>query len=94
MDATRIDFLLTENEKLKAQLAIARDALIQYKALIINHGWNAPELDKALNQLDLTPHAVVEVRCENGHSDIWEADNAGTNYSLKGTLIVWPEEEL
>ena len=77
--------------KFKAQLAVARDALEKMPLTGIYGQYRS----KALKQITIESHAVVEVGVldpdENKIPDRYEA---ATNWStqIKGTLIVWPKE--
>jgi len=74
-----------ENQKLKAQLAVARDALKQYVVDFVS----TSVAKKALKQIDLEPHAVREVGVTFYSDDIGASGN--NKSKIRGTLIVWPK---
>lgn len=87
--------LVDENQTLKAQLAMAKEALEQNKRECkLVTPWSSLVLltsEQALSKLSITPHAVVESSYMlNFHKQWIETDFKGDVH--KGTLIVWPKE--
>jgi len=88
---------IAEIDSLKAQLAIARDALgyakdqIKAKNDHENGYYYQLYLDvcKALACIDVKPVAVVEVDVYQNSDDSWWADQDLAAENHKGTLVVW-----
>jgi len=80
-----------ENEKLKAQLTIAREALDQ----LMKHGdknwWGPTKAAKALTQIDLKAKAVVETYSYLDKDRVYRS--APNCQGIPSTLIVWSEDK-
>jgi len=89
--------LKDEIQTLRAQLAIAREALEVYIKIDIclctDTICNKCKASEALAKLDTKPEAVVEVRAIKLDRNGWQVHQfQGHDYRYKATLIVWPEE--